>query len=136
MKTRILVFFVAGAIEMTWPAWAPAQLLHSWENGLEGWLATSDPRVVGFGDTLVESIDTSMATGVTHGAGSLAVTQREAGFSWNAQATYGERSPQFEIFADAVDLGADQFSLELDVTYDSLDIQQTDPHKFMNLSNA
>jgi hypothetical protein len=136
MNTRICVLFVAGAIIMTWPSQASAQLLHSWENGLEGWLPTNDPRVIGFDGALVESIDTSMLAGVTHGAQSLAVTQREAGFSWNAQATYGQGSPQFESLADAVDAGADQFSLELDVTYNRLDIPQTGPPTFLNLSIA
>ncbi|MEM8680803.1 MAG: hypothetical protein AAGF97_15750, partial [Planctomycetota bacterium] len=91
-------------------------LLNSWETGLESW------TTVGFGN-IPGSVGTS-TIGATDGTQSLAVTQDEETFSWQAQVNYGVGSPQYDAISTAVDVGLENYALEFDVTYDSSSIPQ------------
>lgn len=93
------------------PATTFAQLLNSWETGLESWIVTD------FGNP-----PTSIATSTsfpTDGSQSLAVTNDEDGFFWSTKVNYGSADAQFTAFADAVDVGISNYALEFDVTFDT-----------------
>ena len=113
---------------VTWTTSANAQLLNSWETGLEGW------RTVTFG-SVPAAVSTS-TIGATDGTQSLAIEQSEGFiFSWDAQVNYGSGSAGFSAFANAVDVGVQNFALEFDVTYDTNSIPQG-LVSFLNMSVA
>ncbi len=98
------------------PSVARAQLLNSWENGLEGW---QSPNFAAVG----ASVSTANI-GVTDGTQSLAVTQDEDGFSWDAQVSWGADDPQFQTLGNALTVGPELFEFQLDVSFNADSIPQ------------
>ena len=108
---------------------AKAQLLNSWETGLEGWQTGRHLA------RYPQPISTS-TIGATDGTQSLAIEQSEGGiFSWDAQVNYGTGSAAYNAFANAVDVGVENFALEFDITYDTNSIPQGFV-SFINMSVA
>ncbi len=87
-------------------------LLFDWEGGLDGWgVSASD----GLGVTLGNS-----PVGATNGVDSLSLQQPIDGFNFGASTSiFGSGNTAFDAFNNALDVGAENFVLELDVTYDT-----------------
>ena len=120
LKATLAIMALAAVSLTVCPQGAEAQLsnvlLNSWETGLENWTNFNGGAIPG-------SVDTS-TIGATDGTQSLAVTQDEETFSWQAQVNYGTGSAQYDAIAAAVNTGIENFALEFDVTYDTGSIPQ------------
>ncbi len=115
-----LLVLMAIGLSMLVPSQATAQLtnvqLNGWETDVQGW-----------GPTTFGNVPSSVAVstiGATEGVQSLAITQDEEGFSWAAFGGYGTGSDGYNAFADAVNVGASNYALEFDVTFDTDSIPQ------------
>lgn len=100
-------------------------LLESWEAGLSGWT-----DAVGNGAQVPAGVSLSTSSiGATLGSSSLAVTQNEdtrsldpifnSSYSYDAEVRYFPGDPQLDVLNAAFDIGASNYQLQVDVTYDS-----------------
>ena len=125
-RANIAILLVATAVILQFGSVSEAQLLNSWETGLEDWNVTT-----------FTARPTTIATGTigaTEGSSSLAITQEGDGFNWAVQVNYGSDSPAADIFRNAIQTGLENFDLEFDVTYDTSVVPQTG--SFLNMSVA
>ncbi len=107
----------SGAITRPVTAQLTDVQLNGWETGLENWVPFPNGNIP-------TSIDLSTAIGVTEGVQALAVTQDEETFSYAAQVNYGSGSAAFDAIASAVEVGASNYAIEFDVTFDTSSIPQ------------
>lgn len=100
-------------------------LLESWESGVAGWT-----DAVGNGAQVISGASLSTSSiGATLGSSSLAVTQNEdtrsldplfnSTYSYDAEVRYFPGAPQLDLLNSAFDIGATNYELQVDVTYDS-----------------
>ena len=128
-KCVVLLLAFAAVLSMEHSE-AHAQLsdtqLYDWESDLEGWEVSARDQL---GVTLENS-----AMGATTGNSSMSLQQPIDGFNFGASTSvFGGDNPVRIAIDDALDLGAENFVLELDVTYDTSVIP---PGSFVNVSFA
>lgn len=94
---------------------ADAQLLYSWEGGLEGW------AVPGYANSFAAPTIETSTIGATDGSNSIAITHQEDIFSWSMNQTHGSGAV-YDAFEFVANNGPSNFALEFDVTYDTSQI--------------
>ncbi|MEM8947304.1 MAG: PEP-CTERM sorting domain-containing protein [Planctomycetota bacterium] len=115
-RKQVLLAVVVVCVAASTGTDANAQLLDTqlfdWEGGLDGWdVSASDGQGVTLGNP---------TTGATTGATSLSIQQPLDGFNFGASTSvFGAGNVARDAFDEALDIGAENFVLELDVTYDS-----------------
>src|SRR2546425_6683368 len=83
---------------------ANAQLLFSFESGLEGWVVNSPNAALG-----------TSPNGATDGAQAMAVTQTDDGFNWNVKRDNAGMDAFYTAINKAVMAGQNNYFLDLDI---------------------